>query len=268
MRFRTMLTRVPADDYTESASPTSPPPAKRRSTRVKKDSITPKKDRSHIERRELPAVGDNGFRFTNAQDAELFGLRTKVNLPGDDWETVAANPEPWVKQIMAAFDKEPIKEVRRHSKDGKTIPEDTWAKFQANHVEKTIAHITKNPAMVEIGAWQVYQGIIDAHKHGYLTFKPESTKICSVHMTEAVQAIADYAIIRFDVVRCMGVENLASSVTATVMRKLSCCNGNTAKKEREKRNAEKFGEAGYENVLGSGQKSNGGNNKRKRKDSE
>ncbi|EME40585.1 hypothetical protein DOTSEDRAFT_55755 [Dothistroma septosporum NZE10] len=262
-----------SDDYIERASSASSSPARRRTIRPKKGSVTPKQDKSHIdiEHRELPSVNSNGLRFTNARDAELFGLRTKVNLPGDDWEAVAANPEPWVKQIIAAFDKEPIKEAVRHSKDGKTIPEDRWAAFQANHVEKTAVHHKKNKAMLEIGAWQVFQGIIDAHKDGYPMFKPESAKICSEHMNEAIKAIGDYAIIRFDVVRCQGIENMASSVTATIQRKLNCCNGNSAKKAREEENAKHAAEDGaewYKAVLGSGQKSNGGNNKRKRKNSE
>lgn len=223
-----------------------------------------------MKRRALPTVGANGLRFANAHDAELFGLRTKVELPDEDWEDIAANPEKWVKEIMAAFDKEPIKEPSRTNKNGRAIAPATWAKFQSDHVEKTKNHIKKNPSMVEIGAWQVFQAIIDAHKLGYLDFKAESTTICSVHMTEAIKAVADYAVIRFDVVRCQGIENLASSVGATIMRKVNCCNGNSAKKEREERNAQVAAEKGisYEAVLGSGQKSNGGNNKRKRKNSE
>ncbi|CZT20537.1 uncharacterized protein RCC_06395 [Ramularia collo-cygni] len=202
---------------------------------------------------DLPAVPLSQLRYNSFEEAEAASSgRIPLQIgDDDDWESMEANKKIHVATIMAAFDVA----FRRTPNVALTDTEKVrWVKYQTEQNEKVTKYIAKEPRAKEVAAWMLLEALIDTHKLGCKKgFRvADADKRCSQRFTQMVLAIGRYAVIRFDVVRLLRIDELATSPSLSVTRKIANWRGNAGKVKRDEENKELAAAKGveYKTVLG------------------
>ena len=183
------------------------------------------------------------------------GARIQFDVDDDDWREIEQEPRPYIVRMIDAFQR-PYK--ANHPRANLTEDEQgQWTRFQRDHVERTRAHTRDHPELIEINAWRIMAQALEIHRVGVVKAITKGQSIdeqskCSERLEKIIDAIADYGIVRFDVIRNTRLDDLAANPRYFVSRKVCNFNGNRRKAERDESNAAKAAEAGfdYKTVLG------------------
>ncbi|KJY01297.1 hypothetical protein TI39_contig297g00033 [Zymoseptoria brevis] len=203
------------------------------------------------------------LQFASAAEAsEVVFARRALDLPAslDDHAEVEKNAASNVRRIIAAFEAD-----YRASPPNVAIgatESARWIEVQQRYVDKVAQVNAKQPYMVEAAAWTVLQSLIDMHQLGRMrtVTKWERNTKCSVRLDAIIDAIADYTIIRFDVVRLVSIDDFVASPSAAIARKSANWRGNTMKVIKDETNQIKAKAVNmdYQSVVGTGKKRKNG----------
>lgn len=198
----------------------------------------------------LPAPS---LKFSNLSAAENAAFnRRKLNPHDDDLAVVESNPHMYIHYLMAAFSALPT-----HLQDGAALSATEqlrWNTFQHDHAEKVSKKIAEDGDRKELAAWLVFGAVLDAHKKGVKNAKTSSLLLpkTSDHLFQVTTAIAEYAIVRWDVIRYERIDDLVTSPRDVIRRKITNFNGNQNKKTRDEDNVKAAAQSGFtmQRVLG------------------
>lgn len=193
------------------------------------------------------------LKFSSLSAAENAAFnRRKLNPHDDDLAEVERNPHMYIHFLMAAFSALPT-----HLQDGTTLSATEqlrWNTFQHDHAEKVSKKIAEDGDRKELAAWLVFGAVLDVHKKGVKNAKTSSLLLpkTSDHLFQVTTVIAEYAIIRWDVIRYERIEDLVTSPRDVVRRKITNFNGNQNKKTRDEDNVKAAAQSGFtiQRVLG------------------
>lgn len=198
------------------------------------------------------------LEFQSLHDATSHADRLiELNILDDDLDEVQANACHHVLELVQAFFAPPIAKPPTQTFDARA--QTIWDRFQAVHVEKVAAQLRAREKhtrhALEIGAWRLYGQVVAAHRHGvrrFDHFAEDRTLRCSARLDAIVAAIADYGIVRYDVVRGVKCEELVASPAGFVSRKVTNWKNNHNKIRRDEDNAAAASAMGvqYTKVLG------------------
>ncbi|KXS95437.1 hypothetical protein AC578_4703 [Pseudocercospora eumusae] len=198
-----------------------------------------------------PPRGSSRLIYNGFADAEAKAYnRSRLNIGGDDWNHIKNNPAEHVEKLVAAFDL-PYGDMPEYHQLSDTDQE-RWISYQEAHMEKMSKF---SPEQIEASCWVLLKNIIEAHEIGVKRLRyhrSDYIEKCSAHVERIAEAIALYAVIRFDVVRLQRFDELVSTTSSAIQRKISNFKGNWGKTKRELENDERAKEAGFEykKVLG------------------
>lgn len=200
----------------------------------------------------IPAIGANGLRFSSVGQAEaIASFRTMLDVDQDDWAAMEATPEPHIKNIMTAFSATLASTPQDRQVPAADLPR--WCKYQNDHSDKVTKILARDTTPLEVSAWLVFGAVIDAHKNGVKNVKSSITaKNCSAHLEECLEAVRDYGVVRFDILRYERIDELVTDKLGLVKRKLQNFMTNVGKQKRDEENARRAAETGleYQAVLG------------------
>ncbi|SMQ54163.1 unnamed protein product [Zymoseptoria tritici ST99CH_3D7] len=197
-----------------------------------------------------------------AEAAAVVFARRALDLPAslDDHVEVEKNAASNVRRIIAAFEAD-----YRASPPNVAIGATEaarWIEVQERYVDKVAKLQAKQPYMVEAAAWIVLQSLIEMHKLGRkrTVEKWERNTKCSARLNAIIDAIADYTIIRFDVIRLVSIDDFVASPSAAISRKSANWRGNTMKVKKDEANLEEAAGSNvkYQPVFGGGKKRKNG----------
>ncbi|KAF7189638.1 hypothetical protein HII31_09082 [Pseudocercospora fuligena] len=198
-----------------------------------------------------PPRGSSRLIYHGFADAEAKAYnRSRLNIGGDDWNHVKNNPAEHVEKLVAAFDL-PYGDMPEYHQLS-DADQERWISYQEAHMEKMSKF---SPEQIEASCWVLLKNIIEAHEIGVKRLRyhrSDYIEKCSTHVERIAEAIALYAVIRFDVVRLQRFDELVSTTSSAIQRKISNFKGNWGKTKRELENDERAKEAGFEykKVLG------------------
>lgn len=221
---------------------------------------------------DLPTVPLSDLKYDTYKEAEAEATgRYSLRVDNDDWKAVEADKKVHVAAIMAQFDVEfkAVPNVPLNDSEKRR-----WVKYQTEQNDKVNKYLAKFPRAKELSAWMLLEALIDGHKLGIkksfrvsdmtrccsMRFEDVSFKSrisnCSANFQQMVKAIGNYAVIRFDLVRMQRLDDLASSPSHCVSRKVANWRGNAGKVKRDEANKKFAAAAGvtYKNVLGAKRK--------------
>jgi hypothetical protein len=161
--------------------------------------------------------------------------QTVLNIADDDHEEVAANYQTWITRITKPFDADFRAEpenVEKFTEEGKTRFTD-WQKDHLNKVTVILAEHEAAPndsaAQYAQGcAWILFQKILDAHTKGMMGHVPstivtggdDKTMKCSTRIETAIQALEQYPIVRYDLLKRERLEAILASPLGFFRRKV------------------------------------------------
>ncbi|EME78707.1 uncharacterized protein MYCFIDRAFT_178818 [Pseudocercospora fijiensis CIRAD86] len=198
-----------------------------------------------------PPRGSSRLIYNGFADAEAKAYnRSRLNIGGDDWHHIKNNPAEHVEKLVAAFDL-PYGDVPEYHQLS-DADQEQWISYQEAHMEKMNKF---SPEQIEASCWVLLKNIIEAHEIGVKRLRyhrSDYIEKCSTHVERIAEAIALYAVIRFDVVRLQRFDELVSTTSSAIQRKISNFKGNWGKTKRELENDERAKEVGFEykKVLG------------------
>lgn len=139
----------------------------------------------------------------------------------EDVEVVKANMQPYVLKVVRAMVHDDYLKPQ-HRARSKTISVDEaarWNRWQQDHLEmvNSIFSVPKTAQImgeVEACAWLVVEAAIKAHESGYVlttTFKADQTSACSKRIDDVVQVIKDFAIMRYDILHDITVDEFVAN---------------------------------------------------------
>ncbi|KXT12869.1 hypothetical protein AC579_5378 [Pseudocercospora musae] len=198
-----------------------------------------------------PPRGSSRLIYNGFADAEAKAYnRSRLNIGGDDWNHIKNNPAEHVEKLVAAFDL-PYGDMPEYHQLS-DADQERWVSYQEAHMEKMSKF---SPEQIEASCWVLLKNIIEAHEIGVKRLRyhrSDYIEKCSAHVERIAEAIALYAVIRFDVVRLQRFDELVSTTSSAIQRKISNFKGNWGKTKRELENDERAKEAGFEykKVLG------------------
>lgn len=198
-----------------------------------------------------PPRGSSRLIYNGFADAEAKAYnRSRLNIGGDDWHHIKNNPAEHVEKLVAAFDL-PYGDMPEYHQLS-DADQERWISYQEAHMEKMSKF---SPEQIEASCWVLLKNIIEAHEIGVKRLRyhrSDYIEKCSAHVERIAEAIALYAVIRFDVVRLQRFDELVSTTSSAIQRKISNFKGNWGKTKRELENDERAKEAGFEykKVLG------------------
>jgi hypothetical protein len=263
------LTHAPPDlidTEDDEYLPLNPSPSKKRRTTIKSaDKKTHGTSRDHGRRRRSPTclpvspltTRVKGLRFFSLEEAndhanDRVTLALDPNVK-DDLMNVKRDAHRHVMNLVQAFTTQVIDEPSEHHLD--QIALTAWHQFQSNHVEKCKRYAGNETDIIEICAWKVYGIVMDIHQNGLpkLNNIPLDRKSkCSERLELITSSIANYAIVRYDVLRLVKLNELAASPYNYVSRKITNWKNNEHKARRDQENADAAARTGtvYRKVLG------------------
>jgi hypothetical protein len=162
---------------------------------------------------------------------------------------------------VRAFTTQVIDEPSEHRLD--QIALTAWRQFQSNHAEKCKRYAGNETDIIEICAWKVYGVVVEIHQNGLprLNNIPLDRKSkCSERLELITSSIANYGIVRYDVLRLVKLNELAASPYNYVSRKITNWKNNEHKARRDQENADAAARTGtaYRKVLGDHSRSTSG----------
>lgn len=199
----------------------------------------------------VPAERVTGLIYNGFADAEAVAYnRSRLNINNDDWQHVKTRPAEHVQKLVAAFYAQ-YGDVPENQ-DLTQADQARWLSYQETHTEKMSKFTDEQ---IEAACWVLLKNILECHEIGVKRMRyhrNDYIEKCSTHVERVANAIALYAVVRYDVVRLQRFDELVSSTNSAVQRKISNFRGNWGKTKREMENNERAKEAGFEykKVLG------------------
>ena len=160
---------------------------------------------------------------------------------GDDVAVVKAQPQKWITAIVRAFRKAPSDTptlIDFEDMSPKFLP--GFIKWQTDHVEKTEKRLKGGARLPEAIATVVFNLVIQRHEKGTLEksygarIKPDTTLSCSTRLKLITAAIEKLAIIRWDVVAGIRLDDLVNNPVAAAKFKETNKKVNDLKNEKDK----------------------------------
>lgn len=191
---------------------------------------------------------DTGLNFGSFEEAEAAALHRKPpSLKHDDYRQVKNDPVPYIHKLRNAFKANYAQKPQGQHFTTEKDQRD-WLNYQDTHMERMSKF---DEATIESSCWMVLKNLIEAHRVGMKELKYhkiESEITCSAHVDLIAEAISDYAVIRYDVVRLQRLDELICCTNTAVQRKLANYKGNKNKAQREIQNQQQAEQQGFDYV--------------------
>jgi hypothetical protein len=256
----------------EDATYAVPTPPKKRKTATKRIKKEPRSNSSHDQSpvrstKDLMSTFVEGLKYLTLEEA-IENAKDRVDLSADiddDLLDVERDAHRYVLDLVRAFTAPAVDEPTEHRLE--EIALTSWRQYQATHVEKVLRYAATQDDLMEICAWKVYGVVIDIHQHGLpkLNNIPLDRKSkCSDRLKAITKSITDYAIVRYDVLRLVKLNELAASPYNYISRKITNWKNNEHKARRDQENADAAARCGtaYRKVLGDHSRTHGGTKKK------
>jgi hypothetical protein len=257
---------------------TAPTPPKKRKTNGKHIKKEPHSDDSNdgqspaCSTRDLLSTFVEGLKYLTLEAAnERANDRVSLLLDagdGDDLADVELDAHRYVLNLVRAFTAPAVDEPTEHRLDQTALA--SWRQYQSTHLDKVSRCAATQDDLIEICAWKVYGIVIDFHQNGLprLNNIPIDRKSkCSERLVSITKSITNYAIVRYDVLRLVKLNELVASPYNYISRKITNWKNNEHKARRDQENADAAAKTGtaYRKVLGDHSRTHGSSSIKKKK---